>query len=122
MAVLETHIYSALTGSTLITDTTTRIYPVLSPQNPGYPHIIYTRVSGNQISGLSGYLNVEKPAIQIDTYSTGYAQAKTLADNIHTVLNASTTFRAILITDRDEYEDEVEKYRIIQEFSIIHNE
>lgn len=95
---------------------------MLSPQRPVYPHIVYMRVSGGQINGLDGYLNTEKPTIQIDVFSSSYSQAKTLSENVHTVLDGTTTFKSILITDSDLYEDEVNKYRVIQEYSCINHE
>ena len=120
---LESKLFTALTGSTLITTlASSRIYPVKSPQSPDYPHIVYTRVSGGQINGLSGYQNVENPSIQIDTFATSYTQAKTLSDNIHTVLDATTTFRAILTSDSDLFEDEIDRSRVSQDFSCINHE
>ena len=120
---LESKLFTALTESTLISVlSSNRVYPTISPQNAVYPYIIYTRVSGNQINGLDGYLNVERPAIQIDTYSTSYTQALTLSENIHTVINTTTTFKGILISDNDIYEDEVNKYRRSQDFSCINHE
>jgi len=119
---LEQKLYTALTGSTLVTSLTTRVYPLRAPQNPGYPHIVYTRIGGNQYNGLSGYQTVEKPSIQIDVYSTSYTQVKSLAENIHTALDGTTTFRAILITDTDLFEEEIDKYRILMDFSMINHE
>lgn len=120
---LEAKLFTALTGSTLITTlSANRIYPVKSPQSPTYPHIVYARISGGQKNGLSGYQNVENPSIQIDTFSTSYTQAKTLSDNIHTVLDATTTFRSILISDSDLFEDEINIQRVSQDFSCINHE
>lgn len=120
---LESKLYTALTGSTLISVlSSNRVYPVRAPQNATYPHIIYTRISGNQMNGLKGYLTVENPAIQVDTYSTAYSQAKTLSGNIHTVIDGTTTFRGVLISDNDIFEDDVKKYRVSQDFSCINLE
>jgi len=119
---LESKLFTALSGSTLVTSVTTGIYPMRAPQYPVYPHIIYTRISGNQINGLNGYMTAERPSIQIDIYSTGYAQAKSLSTSIHAVLDATTTFRAILISDTDLFEDEIDRYRRMLEFSCINLE
>ena len=120
---LDQKLYTALTGSTLITTlTTNRIYPVRSPQDAAYPHIIYTRISGERYNGLSGYLTSEHPTIQIDVYSTSYDQSRTLAGNIHTVLNTTTTFKAVLLSDSDLYEDAVNKYRVTADYGVINNE
>jgi len=120
---LEQKLYTALTGSTLITTlSSNRIYPLRSPQDSAYPHIIYTRISGERYNGLSGYLDSEHPTIQIDVYSTSYSQVKSLSANIHTVLDGTTTFKAILLSDSDLYEDAVDKYRVTTDYGIINNE
>jgi len=120
---LEQKLYTALTSSTLITTlSSNRIYPLRSPQDSAYPHIIYTRISGERYNGLSGYLDSEHPTIQIDVYSTSYSQVKSISANIHTVLDATTTFKAILLSDSDLYEDAVDKYRVTADYGIINNE
>lgn len=121
---LEQKLYTALTGSTLITTLVpaSRVTPLRSAQDSLYPHIIYTRIGGDRYNGLTGYLDTEHPTIQIDVYSTSYSQAKSLFLNIHTVLDTTTTFKAILLSDSDLYEDAVNKYRITGDFGIINHE
>lgn len=122
MTTLSDQIYTVLTASTLVTSlTTTRIYPVIIPQNATLPHIVYNRVSGDQVNGLAGYLTVEKPKYQIDVYSETYEQARTLAGRVHTVLNAST-LSVVLLSDTDLYEDNVSQYRVTSDYSFINNE
>lgn len=119
---LENKLYTALTGSTLITATTTRIFPVVAPPETILPFITYVRVNGGQINTLSGYATVENPSVQIDVFSTGYSQAKTLADNIHSVINTTTTFRSILKNDSDLFEEDINAYRITMDFTFINRE
>lgn len=119
---LENKLYTALTGSTLITAITTRIFPVVAPPETSLPFVTYIRINGGQINTLSGYATVENPSIQIDVFSTGYSQAKTLSDNIHSVLNGTTTFRSILKNDNDLFEEEINAYRIIMDFTCINKE
>lgn len=119
---LEQKIYSALTGSTLVTDhvaSSSAIYPMIAPQNAALPYILYARISGGQINGLGGYLTTEHPSIQIDIYSTSYSDSKTIAKNVHTVMDATTTFSAILVSDNDIYEDSVELYRVSCDYSCL---
>ena len=115
---LESKIFSLLTTSTTITTLMgNRIYPVRAPQNVASPYAVYQRISGGQQSGLSGYLTLENPRIQIDVYSTSYSQVKTLAGAIHTQMNTSTAFSNTMIGDTDLYEDELNEYRISMDFS-----
>lgn len=124
--MLENKIYSLLTGTTIITGIVgTRIYPVIAPQNVTFPFILYTRIAGGQINLLSGYSQLENPRIQIDAFSTGYSQTKTLADNIHTVMNSSTTFKSVLITEGDLFGDDLSEqgaYRVSMDFSCFNQE
>lgn len=115
--MLETKLYTLLSGSTLITTLTTRIYPVVMPQEPTFPCITYQRVSGNQQNSLAGYATLENPRIQIDVWSESYSGAKTLAGNIHTVMDGATAFKATLISDDDDYQSEIPLYRVSMDFS-----
>lgn len=119
---LENKLYTALTGSTLITAYTTRIFPVVAPPETILPFIIYVRTIGGQINTLSGYATIENPSIQIDVFSTGYSQVKTLSDNIHSVLNGTTTFRSILKNDTDLFNEDLEAYHITMDFTCINRE
>lgn len=122
MSTLSNQIYTVLTASTLITSlTTSRIYPVIIPQNATLPHIVYNRVSGDRVNGLAGYLTAERPKYQIDIYSDSYEQARTLSGHVHTVLNAST-LTVVLLSDTDLYEDNVNQYRVTNDYSFINNE
>lgn len=119
--MLEVKIYSLLSGTPAITGVVgTKIYPLQAPQPTGFPYIIYSRVSGGQVSGLDGYLNLENPRIQIDMYSTSYAQVKTVADVIHDAMNGATEFKSILISDNDLFDDDFRdkgSFRVSMDFS-----
>jgi len=120
---LEQKLYTALTTSTLVTTlSSNRVYPLRSPQDSAYPHIVYTRIGGERYNGIAGYLETEHPTLQIDVYSTSYSEAKSLSLNIHTVLDGTTTFRAVLLSDSDLYEDAVDKYRVTSDYGFINHE
>ena len=123
--MLEIKLYTALSGSTKITvlsSVSTRIYPLIVPQESAMPAITYARVSGGQQNDLSGYSNIENPRIQIDCWATSYKEIKTIAENVHAVLYAATTFKAILVSDMDLYESDVELYRETMDFKIWNRE
>jgi hypothetical protein len=115
---VEEKIFSLLTTSTTITATMgNRVYPVRAPQNVASPYAVYQRISGGQQNGLSGYLTLENPRIQIDVYSTSYSQVKTLSESVQTQMATSTAFKNTLINDSDLFEDELNVYRITMDFS-----
>ena len=123
--MFESKLYTALSGSTKITVTSsvsTRIYPLTVPQESAFPAITYTRISGGKQNDLFGYSNLENPRIQIDCWAKTYKEVKTIAANVHDVMYAVTTFRAIQISDMDSYESEVELYRESMDFSIWNRE
>lgn len=123
--MLEIKLYTALSGSTKITvlsSVSTRIYPLIVPQESAMPAITYARISGGQQNDLFGYSNLENPRIQIDCWAKTYKEVKTIAENVHAVLYADTTFKAILVSDMDFYESDVELYRESMDFKIWNRE
>jgi hypothetical protein len=118
---LETKIYALLTGTSAVaTSVKARVYPVVAPQNPRYPFIVYARISGGQQNDLNGYAILENPRMQIDIYSTSYSQVKSISSAVHTVMGTSTTFKNTLISDQDLFEDELQEtgvFRITQDYS-----
>ena len=76
--------------------------------------------------------NIGTPRIQFDCYSTtGYVQAKAVADALRERLDsytgpvgspADTVHFAYLINERDFYEDDIKRFRVSMDFEIWHNE
>lgn len=117
--IAEQNLYSALNGSTLITaQTSSRIYPVLLPQEVTYPCICYQKISGRPMNHLTGYYGTANAIIQIDAWAKTYSEAKTLARDIRITLDASTYFEALLLTDRDLYDNTFEIFRVSADYSI----
>lgn len=122
MSALEPKIVTLLAGNAGISAlVSTRIYPVLIPQDGTLPAVTYQRVSGGQINSTDGFTALENPRIQIDCMATTYAGAKAVAAAVFSAMEGSTTFDALLISDTDIYEDEVECYRVSMDFSVWHN-
>lgn len=122
MSALEPKIVTLLEGNAVVSAlVSTRIYPMILPQDPTLPAITYQRVSGGQISSTDGFSNYENPRIQIDSMATTYAGAKAVAAAVFAAMELSTTFKAVLIGDTDIYEDEPEFYRVSMDFSVWHS-
>jgi len=122
MSQLEPKIYTLLSGDALISAlVSTRIYPVILPQNVTLPAITYSRISGGQINSFSGYSNLENPRIQIDVWGVTYASVQALAALVHTAMDGATTFGALLESDMDFYEDDTLIYRVSMDFSVWNN-
>lgn len=118
--MIETKIFAHLNTSTAITITSsisTRIYPIIVPQESAYPAITYTRISGGIQNDLQGYSNLENPLIVIDVWAASYKEAKNLSTRVHTVMGNATGFSALLISDGDDFIPEIEIYKISMDFS-----
>jgi hypothetical protein len=118
--LVETKIYSLLSVDTAITVTgnvSTRIYPLTLPQQTEYPCIVYARYSGTKHNHLQGYAQLESPMIMIDCWATCFSDAKGLSTRIHTAMSNATAFAAILISDVDYYEDDLQVYHVMQDYS-----
>jgi len=118
--MLENKLYAHLSTSTNLTVTSsvsTRIYPIMPPELVQTPFITYQRISGGQENDLSGYSIMENPRIQIDIFANTYKEAKSISTYMHTILAGATGFKALLISDMDLYEDDVEFYRVSQDYS-----
>ena len=115
----ETGIYSTLSsdGSTsgLVS---TRIYPVLAPQDVTAPYIVYQRVIGTSLNDLQGEMGMTEGRFQIDAYATTYASSKTLAGYIKAALKASS-MKSRLLTDQDlGFDTDALLYRVSMDFQI----
>lgn len=116
--MIESKIYSHLSTTTALTAiVSTRIYPLILPQEPTYPAIAYSRLTADRLYSLGGYLGWEHPMMTIDIYTETYKQAKELTTSIQTAMNAATAFSSLLVSDVDYYEPDMNVYRVVMDFS-----
>lgn len=116
--MIETAIYSVLSADTTITAaTSSRIYPVVMPQNVTFPAITYQRINSNPVNDLGGYSNLTNPHIAVNCWATRYDEAKELAEDVHDAINTANTFKAILLNDMDGYDPDTGLFFVSQDFS-----
>ncbi len=105
-----------------------RIYPILLPQRPIYPAIVYRRISGPRLHHLTGSSGRGVARIQIDCWAKTYVAAQALAAAVRASLDGFTgkltTLDATCKLDNeiDDYDDEAKVYRVIQDYLINHTE
>lgn len=117
----ETDIYDVLSADpTLSGLVAARIYPVTLPLNEQtYPAVSYQRVGNASRKTLGDNVGFPNPRFQFDIWATGnHDAARQVADALITALGATSTFQAVFLDDSDVYEQELELYRIIADFSI----
>ncbi len=121
---VESKIYSALSGTTVITaSVSTRIYPIVIPQGvAAFPALVYARAGSLRVNSLSGYSNLENAQIEVQCWATSYNHAKDLSTRVHSVMDAATAFKAILTDDSDGIEPDEGRFSITMNFSVWNRE
>ena len=127
--MIENSIRYILVNDVTVAALTTRCYPVKLPQDPTYPLILYTRITGIRDHVLSGPSGHAHPRFQIEAWAETYAAAKALAAAMREALDGySGTVEGVDIgsclidSERDIYENEIEVYRVVQDWMIWHSE
>lgn len=122
MSRLDEKLYTLLSGDASVSAVVVaRIYPLVLPQDVTLPAITYSRISGGQVNSLGGYSGLEAPRIQVDVWGESYAAARALAALVHTAMDGATTFRALLESDTDFFEDDTKIYRVSSDFIVWNN-
>lgn len=95
----------------------TRIYPLLPPQNPTYPLVTYEHVDTGRGLTFSGQTEFENTDIRITGWGSTYTVAKSIRDALATLLRnfsgtmGTTTVKKLFIRgDADQYDEFTKKY------------
>ncbi|MBU1567715.1 MAG: DUF3168 domain-containing protein [Proteobacteria bacterium] len=94
-----------------------RCYPVVAPDNPTRPYIIYQVITNVPNVLLDGPGGLERRRMQIDIWAETYASQKSLEAQVFSAM-AAATFSNIPLMAQDSYEPETKLFRSIMEFSI----
>ena len=99
-----------------------RIYPLVMPDSPTVPAIVYALISNRPQNSLEGWTSDQMQAIvQLDCYSKLYSDAQALADAVQNLLatpNVVPGIKGWLRDRRDDYEDEPRFHRVSMDFAI----
>ena len=88
-ANLEKGLYSLITGNSPQTTAAGRVYPYL-PQVVTFPAIRYTRITTTRHQSIDAEVGVTNAVVQVDCMASTYDAAKTLADEVRTILHGYT--------------------------------
>jgi hypothetical protein len=117
MSNIEELIYTAVTGNAGIAAlVSTRVYPMMLPQEPTLPAITYQRISTPRVTAHDGGTGLEYPRFQFDVYAATYAGARALAKLLVALFNAKksavTTGTVTFVeSDRDNYDPDTGVFR-----------
>lgn len=126
---IEKAIRSILVANNTVKAITTRCYPATLPQDPTYPLILFSKVTGMRDHHLQGPSGLAHPRFQVEAWATTYDAAKALANAIRGALDGykgtvgTVRIGSILSeSERDVYEDAVSCHRTIMDFFVWHSE
>jgi len=99
-----------------------RIYPLLLPQSPTFPAVVYLRVSGLRVQSHDGDSALQHPRFQFSCWAETYTEALAVAEQVRTALQGATTAGVgIYETAHDFYDAETGWYHIPVDITIWHN-
>lgn len=110
--MIEQTIFSTLNG--LVGG---RCYPMVAPDSPTCPYIVYQNIANKPEVCLDGNIPISNTRMQIDAYEKTYSGVKTLKASIDAAMLAAA-FKNVPLMQQDIYEAEVKLYRVQQDYSI----
>lgn len=116
-------LYALLTSR--ISPATNDVYPITIPQEVDYPAIRYARISSTREMNFDEVENWVRTVFQFDVYAETPIGAISTAESVKAALNdysGGGIQKIRLDTEFEMYEDEVDLYRVMQQFTIWHTE
>lgn len=111
---LHEHLRRDLTLAPLVS---TRIYPLVLPQDPTMPAITYGRTGGARQRTLSGPSHIEEPEFAVTAWADTYTQAKHVAhkivaslDGLSGALGGVEVLECWFVNEADDYDSTVQSY------------
>jgi hypothetical protein len=104
--MIEQQIFDTLKG--LVSN---RAYPLVMPQNPTLPALVYTLVATNAQNTLCNPpASLDQVLVQVDAYATTYLEARQLAEQARSAIEQSD-LKGTLQSAQDFYEPDPVVYR-----------
>lgn len=121
----EGAIWSAILASAPVTALVgTRVYPMMLPQGPTFPAVVYQRISTvpDMLVDGPGFAPIR---MQLSMWATTFGGARTLADAVVTALHGyhgGELRLSRLINLLDDYEPDTKLFRVIADFRVHHTQ
>lgn len=104
-SVLEKGLFAVLSGNSPQTSAGSRIYPRL-PQGVTFPAIRYTRIATDRTQSLNANVGVTVATVAILCGAESFSEAKTLADEVRTILHGYSGAWSTLLCHNCSLDDE----------------
>lgn len=111
---LESDVFTALNGATAAGD---KVYPAPAEQGTAAPYLTWQRVGSSPVTSLAGSSGLDQVRLQVDAWHTSRLGARALAAAVRTAMEAQA-FKALLVSDADDYEPETRLYRVVLDFRL----
>ena len=127
---IEDAIYTRLSGHAGLTAIIgVRHYPVIAPQNPVAPYVVWRRSGTNKISLLSVDTDISQVEYQFECYATTFEVARSIVNELRLALQrysatvSGTVIMDITIeNDEDDYDDMENLFYSSFQVTITHRE
>lgn len=97
-----------------ITPLGNRVYPLVLPQNPTYPSVVYQRISSYDTQTINGTQSLDMGRFQIKVYATSYKNAIDTAELVKTALSG----KALKLMEMDDYENDTKLFSLQLDYQI----
>lgn len=91
-----------------------RVYPLILPQNPTYPVVVYQRISSFDTQTLDGTQSIDIGRFQIKVYATSYKSAIDTGELVKTALSG----KALKLMEMDDYESDTKLFSLQLDYQI----
>jgi len=116
--MVEQQIIQVLTGgSPLPTAAGNNVYALVLPDNSSLPAITFQRISSTPVNDFSGHSGLDQVRMQVDCWAMTYGASKALAVQVRELMTEAG-FKALLATDRDDYEQDTQIYRASTDYMV----
>jgi len=125
---IDEAVYSALSGNATLTGLiSTRIYPLVLPQEVTLPAVTFFRVTNLHNHGMGGDISLMETRLQVSILAASVSLMRAVTDAVRAVLSRwKGTYGSVIIQDSllnnemDDFEPETEVYQCIQDYMIFH--
>lgn len=113
---IEADLFTLLSSGT---DAGSRVYPLVAPDSPVKPYLVYQRIFGNSENLMRGQAGIINTRFQIDCYADTFLAARVLFNQVDTKFSG-WAIQNVSISNLDLYEQDVKLYRVTADYSVWH--
>jgi len=116
MSVIEEALVSILAADGTVSGLVgTRIYPLVVPQNPTLPAVVYQRISGVREHTHDEVGDLARPRFQFTSIATTYSAAKALANAVREALDNYSATKLSVVIDAIFVENEIDVFNLSED-------